>query len=263
MNEKDIKIGMKVVPFQKTAWASLEDSFVWKEAKKINQTYLYVVGNKNLLFWRLSKDIDGGCDFFYACDFEPYIEEVIVEKLKLESDNVCVKFNTIGMRTPLKDMSGMLLYVGDVIQFNNDGDESIVCSKKGDIMGIWGCLQQDDMKRFGVIKVKSFTQLKKGEQYYGIHVVLDNNAKAEALKEVEDVITYKLIGTTSIVTVNGKIGKARLNPEDEFDKARGFRYAYSRACGDKEYDDFGDETKELKDFSNNELLEELEYRLNN
>jgi hypothetical protein len=63
MLNKNITIGMKVVPHDKTAGASgLETSTVWKEAKKSKQPYLYVVYD-HFYYYALSESKCGAGDF--------------------------------------------------------------------------------------------------------------------------------------------------------------------------------------------------------
>ena len=72
MYKGNVKVGMKVVPFQKTAFGfkELEDSYSWNRVRGTDKPYL------NVDMW----DDDRSCwilsgDFFNACDFEPYIDE--------------------------------------------------------------------------------------------------------------------------------------------------------------------------------------------
>ena len=76
MKEEDIKIGMKVVPFQKTAeeWGDLSSSQVWQKARG-SQGFLYVFGlDREEDAWILSADKTNDGDFFRSEDFELYIE---------------------------------------------------------------------------------------------------------------------------------------------------------------------------------------------
>ncbi len=72
MKDEDVKIGMKVVPHDKTAGVMWTGSISpsWERAKAKGQPYLFV---KEFLdnAWVLSDDKDGG-GFFNASDFEPY-----------------------------------------------------------------------------------------------------------------------------------------------------------------------------------------------
>jgi len=79
MKKEDIKIGMRVVPFQKTAFSQLENSNTWKDALNKNQKYLYVIDwddelNCFVLDDENINDGDNG-DFFNTEDFKPYSEE--------------------------------------------------------------------------------------------------------------------------------------------------------------------------------------------
>jgi len=75
MKDSDVKIGMKVVPHDKTSGRpGLENSDYWKRAKEAGQPYLFVIGDVDLV-WALSDKRDAGgldTEFFRASDFEPY-----------------------------------------------------------------------------------------------------------------------------------------------------------------------------------------------
>ena len=93
MKSSDIKIGMKVVPFKKTAsgWTQeLSDSVVWQVAVRKKQPYLYVVGitdnsekylidgkvkTENEIYYHLNNIRQSGGDYFAASDFKPYKEK--------------------------------------------------------------------------------------------------------------------------------------------------------------------------------------------
>lgn len=88
MKKEQVKIGMKVVPHQKTVFPSLslEDSTVWKEAIKINQKYLYVVGWEsgfNAFVLNTNEELDG--DYFKPEDFEQYKQ---IDKNKIINDEI-------------------------------------------------------------------------------------------------------------------------------------------------------------------------------
>lgn len=77
MRKQDIKIGMKVVPFRKTAegWSyPLDESHCWNDAKAMG--FLYVVAweaEENC--WVLSGRLESKSgDFFHSRDFRPYVE---------------------------------------------------------------------------------------------------------------------------------------------------------------------------------------------
>jgi hypothetical protein len=73
MKNKNVKIGMRVVPFQKTAGVKdLSTSPVWKASKK---DFLYVTGQEDDGLWVLDvKYVPGrpSGDFFNAKDFKRY-----------------------------------------------------------------------------------------------------------------------------------------------------------------------------------------------
>lgn len=75
MKKKDVKIGMKVVPFKKTVpgYMGLEESIEWCQAQA--QGFMYVTGYNELeKAWELSyeKHKGGHADFFRSSDFRPY-----------------------------------------------------------------------------------------------------------------------------------------------------------------------------------------------
>lgn len=91
MKKSEVKLGMKVVPFKKTApgWENLDSSRVWSEAKKMKQPFLYVTASSlsdesffykgkiikktELIFTLDVQKIGRGGDFFVASDFRPYV----------------------------------------------------------------------------------------------------------------------------------------------------------------------------------------------
>lgn len=196
MNKKDVVIGMKVVPFQKTAYGfeGLEKSFAWKWAIEANRPYLNVDSWSEInCCWIL----DG--DLFNSCDFEPYIDEVKIEvKGRLERVNSGEVLGAIGTKTPLLDINGKQLFIGDVVGFkDNDVEDSIVCTKKGDIMGIFGTVQ-DTIARHGIQKLKSYEELKDEEVYRGcVKIVLDKEEEKPNYLQNEYHINHE--ATYSIV----------------------------------------------------------------
>lgn len=98
MKNEDVKIGMKVVPHDKTAtgWGNLSSSGHWKAAQEKGQPFLFVSSQCTNAFdkapvWVLGKtqDIDG--DLFNASDFEPYVKprrkELRAEIARLKAEN--------------------------------------------------------------------------------------------------------------------------------------------------------------------------------
>jgi hypothetical protein len=77
MKDKDVVVGMKVVPFRKTAWGDLSESGAWKRGKE--RGYLYVtLYDREEKAWILDQQREYSCnsgDFFNSCDFEPYKEK--------------------------------------------------------------------------------------------------------------------------------------------------------------------------------------------
>ena len=75
MKEQDVRIGMKVVPHDKTAGQKgLKKSTIWEVAKDDSLNYLYVRGKDEGAFILSNKENYGMAERFNACDFEPYID---------------------------------------------------------------------------------------------------------------------------------------------------------------------------------------------
>lgn len=75
MKEQDVRIGMKVVPHDKTAGQKgLKNSTVWEAAKDDCLNYLYVKRKHEGAFILNNKENYGIAELFNACDFEPYID---------------------------------------------------------------------------------------------------------------------------------------------------------------------------------------------
>ena len=74
MLDKDVTVGLKVVPHDKTVenFVGLDYSYNWNDAGGKDQGYLYVVeyesGSK---CWALGVRPNSGGDYFNASDFEP------------------------------------------------------------------------------------------------------------------------------------------------------------------------------------------------
>lgn len=76
MEDKDVKIGMKVVPFRKSVYSSLEDSLMWNLAKDSAQPFLFVKDfDEDLSGWLLVDKLSHGGDYFLSSDFYPYVEK--------------------------------------------------------------------------------------------------------------------------------------------------------------------------------------------
>jgi len=114
-----------------------------------------------------------------------YKKEVKKEEVKgklviLHSNKEC---DSIGIPTPLFDVEGESLYTGDVVKIDlgiGNRVTSIVCTKKGSIVGLWNA-NQFDITSFCVKKIKSYTELKDGELYYGVKVILDKEESSDEL----------------------------------------------------------------------------------
>jgi len=71
MKEKDVVVGMKVVPHSKSVVGNLSTSNVWNYWGGKEQGYLYVNGkDREGWFLSVNKELNG--DYFLASDFEPY-----------------------------------------------------------------------------------------------------------------------------------------------------------------------------------------------
>ena len=94
MNVKDVVIGMKVVPHDKTTGVSLEYSGVWKTAQK-EQKFLYVVEKhieKGHYIFVLSDEepvVPADGDFYCARDFEPYEEKIMSDEPEWTKGIIC------------------------------------------------------------------------------------------------------------------------------------------------------------------------------
>lgn len=103
MKDKDVKIGMKVVPHKKTRGfvgdnrtnSDLANSYIWNYAKGVGQSFLYVT-RKESNYWVLSYDKSQGImgDFFNASDFKPFhpseknVLQTQLERIQKELDNL-------------------------------------------------------------------------------------------------------------------------------------------------------------------------------
>jgi hypothetical protein len=123
LNKKDIKIGMKVVPFQKTVknYLDFNSSGVWRRAKEKNQNYLYVVGfEENEKYYMLSEimgfEIYG--DFYNAEDFEPYTNGKINKETDLKE-----KVNLGSIKPKMSDKEFIVYLCEQIWNIASDGDE--------------------------------------------------------------------------------------------------------------------------------------------
>ena len=93
MNVKDVVIGMKVVPHDKTTGVSLENSSVWKRAQE-DQKFLYVAkkrlenGRYIFILNELDENFADG-DFYCASDFEPYEEKIMSDEPEWTKGIIC------------------------------------------------------------------------------------------------------------------------------------------------------------------------------
>jgi hypothetical protein len=76
MKTKDVRIGMKVVPHNKTVkgWEDFKNCFHWNDVKDTDHPYLFVVGkDRNPACYVLNQDEGAkGGNFYRASDFNPY-----------------------------------------------------------------------------------------------------------------------------------------------------------------------------------------------
>ncbi len=89
------KKGDKVVPISKSVWDSLEESFHWKEAKKINQGYLYINGfDKQENAYECVHESNNYGDFFLESDLIPYVDTELRTATRIVSKcNNCPMFS--------------------------------------------------------------------------------------------------------------------------------------------------------------------------
>ena len=131
MNVKDVVLGMKVVPHDKTTGVSLEYSEVWKRAQK-EQKFLYVTGKRiekgHYIFMLNDKitDIAEG-DFYCARDFEPYEEKIMSDEPEWTKGIICNPYSAearalIGKEVFGTDSFGMMereYIIGKLTDINN------------------------------------------------------------------------------------------------------------------------------------------------
>ena len=99
-------------------------------------------------------------------------KEVKGKLVILHSNKEC---DSIGILTPLFDVDNKPLYTGDVVKIDlgiGNRVTSIVCTEKGSIVGLWNA-SQFDVTSLCIKKIKSYKDLKDGELYYGVKVILD------------------------------------------------------------------------------------------
>jgi hypothetical protein len=75
MKNKNVVVGMKVVPHDKTIYGPLNSSNAWKQAIENKQGFLYVVEfepDRDRDAWVLSVNKNNSGDYFYSTDFSPF-----------------------------------------------------------------------------------------------------------------------------------------------------------------------------------------------
>lgn len=229
MKLKDVKIAIKVVPHSKSVWGSMEKSDTIINMKNLKQEYLYVARVDADGEVSLSEDSDTEGDLFLAKDFEPYKEN----RKYLTHDEV----RNLPHGTKIKFTDK---YRGrDWIQFGtiNQNKKTIGGYKEEDI----SCCIWD------------FRSLEK----YDIQAYIEESIKPKTQKETLELIFN---GTDTIAILKHEDGKYRkgiskLHPLDTYNKTEGIRVAVAKAIGEPV-----EETKELKDYTLDELLEEIKRR---
>ncbi len=112
MKDEDVRVGMRVIPHDKTAgmYRGLEQSAVWRTANTINQPYLFVV-DTYAGAWTLSENKDDrvGSEYFRASDFEPYqpdldrrIAKAERELARLIAERDAAKWLPVGAEVQIK-----------------------------------------------------------------------------------------------------------------------------------------------------------------
>jgi hypothetical protein len=126
MNDKDVKIGMKVVPFKKTAGffaPRLKDSATWRRAQEDGQEFLYVIGYDNSRpCWVLSDNEDSHTgDFFNADDFYQYVSmSKIIEDCWIKSYyTYCFRYFYPMPRREFKDMQGNIHFYDECVSIKD------------------------------------------------------------------------------------------------------------------------------------------------
>ena len=205
MLKKDVKIGMKVVPFQKTADREFKIS-CWKRAKEAKQPYIYVVGYRmKVEGWALNNDSTRTTgDHFKSEDFNLYIEPNKKEEIKMKG---------LTLEEQLKDLQEQVVNVQDKITLRK-------ASKK-----IVEHIATYHVKQASTMTATQFISIDKAE------FVTDKQ-----VKNTEYTIDYIRKGDRIICTfTNGAYtgkGMSKCDDEDEFNYFTGAMYAELRARSD-------------------------------
>ena len=133
MEEKDIIVGMKVIPIRKTIRYifnmdckpiqcddCLDRSVPWQIAQRKNQSYLCVKEiNKTdyFTYYVLGYDMYGGGDFFLASDFDIYPDDVLLQT-EQQVDRL-IKRVKQGYLTKFEATSWYINYLNELYE-NND-----------------------------------------------------------------------------------------------------------------------------------------------
>ena len=111
MKKENIKIGMKVVPFQKTKGIAFETSIEWSRAVKAGYPYL-VVGRIEDDKCVLCAEGDVTGDAYGFNDFEPYVNHAYNKLLALQAELSAIVNDIEQLRDSKK------FYFGDQITYN-------------------------------------------------------------------------------------------------------------------------------------------------
>ena len=124
MKREDIEIFQKVVPHSKSMCGSLDNSYVWKMAKEINQPYLFVykIDHEKIV---LKYNEDDFGDFFLPEDFELYIESNTNQDNNNESGNIIMKKSELNSSVLFKMRDGDLYALLDDVESNK-----VFCNKE-------------------------------------------------------------------------------------------------------------------------------------
>lgn len=148
MKKEDVKIGMKVVPFQKTAFThSLSASTIWKRALEINQHFLYVTNSSQDDFSLNYIKGNYGGDCFNAEDFVLYKEDTIKTDNKKQ-----IKGEKNSMNNKL-EIRNVIYSNPATIVFWNDDTKTVVKTTEGeDYSPMYGVLMAYYQKHSGMVR---------------------------------------------------------------------------------------------------------------
>ncbi len=120
MKDEDVRIGMRVVPHNKTEGVKLNSCRCWMNAEAKDQPYLFVIKRCGWDIWALNDDKNAMYgNYYYASDFEPYKEPTDTlreenERLKAENETLRVANNF------LSDVHERDWEIREVVQHRSD-----------------------------------------------------------------------------------------------------------------------------------------------